>query len=367
MSNGYQNPFSSSFTALKLRYAEYDKSIDAHQNFISQNDKINVFISLESVLNKLSMITDIEDKLLLERNHKAILESEAINLCAHYKKFFRAYGLPTRVFMYYTDLNSDDFINFKYNDEYRSFYINKFIMNPRYQLLGGSLIGTIVPNLKKIMEFIPDVHFIKARDIEGSLVPFIIANSDKSYKNFLISADIYESQYQLYSDRFCTHIIRNIIGGSGPRTVFDTLQKTLEYLFKDQEKNIENSEILANPIYYSLVMSAAGDKLRSIDPLKGIGYKTFLRYLAVAVANREITDTTKTLESVISSLPIEEPEQTVQNFRCINLEDQLENLTDDNIFAITNQIVDRFDYNSLLQLNATRYKDYPLMLQELTM
>ena len=109
MSNyGYTNPFGVCFTSMKIRYADYDSSIDS-LNFITPNDKVNVFISFESVLNNLSMITDLDTKLLQYRDYPTIIESETINLCAHYKRFFRGNGLDTRVFIYYTDLSSSIF------------------------------------------------------------------------------------------------------------------------------------------------------------------------------------------------------------------------------------------------------------------
>ena len=101
-SYGYTNPFTVCFTTMKIRYSDYDSSIDKLK-FVKPDDKVNVFINLESVLTNLSMVKDIGNKLLLERQFPTILESEFINLCAHYKRFFRGNGLQTRVFLYYTD------------------------------------------------------------------------------------------------------------------------------------------------------------------------------------------------------------------------------------------------------------------------
>ena len=74
----YNNPFSICFVLMKQRYNDYDNSIEK-LNFVNRNDKINVFINFESVLSNLSMIKDIDNKLLLERNFPIILESEALN------------------------------------------------------------------------------------------------------------------------------------------------------------------------------------------------------------------------------------------------------------------------------------------------
>ena len=44
----------------------------------------------------------------------------------------------------------------------------------------------------------------------------------------------------------------------------------------------------------------------------------------------------------------------------------MNNLTEKDKFNIISQIVDRSDYNSLIELNKKDYIDFPLMLPELT-
>lgn len=361
-SYGYTNPFTVCFTTMKMRYADYDSSIEK-LNFVNRDDKVNVFINLESVLNNLSTVSDIDNKLLLERNFPTILESEAINLCAHYKRFFRGNGLPTRVFLYYTDLSSSMFQNFKYNDEYRSFYINKYTINPKFQLLGNKMVEEIIPRIQKIMEFIPDVNFINAKDTEGSLVPLIIANEDKSYKNFIISTDYYETQYQLDPGRFCMHYIKRSPTGAA---ILDSFKKTMSYMLKENPKDNDGIELLSNPSFYSALIGAMGDKLRSIDPLKGIGSKSTIKFLSNAIKDNIITKDTTSIEMIAKAFPEDQNELAIENYNCINLSKQYSELEEKDIFSITSQIVNRFDYNSLIKLNQTIYKDYPLMLQELT-
>ena len=360
-SYGYTNPFNVCFTSMKLRYTDYDSSIE-NLNFVSKDDKVNVFINMESVLNNLSTVSNIDNKLLLERNFPTILESEFINLCAHYKWFFRGNGLPTRVFLYYTDLSSSTFQNFKYNDEYRSFYINKYMINPKFQLLGNRLVDTIIPKVQKIMEFIPDVHFISATNIEGSLIPLIIANQDKSYKNFIISTDKYDTQYQLSPKRFCMHYIKRSPVGS---SVLDRFDKTLSSIFKEKLES-DSVALLSNPSFYSTLIGATGDKLRSLDPLKGIGCKSVLKILTNAIDEKIITKDTTSIEMISKSFPEDQAEPAMENYNCISIASQYSDLSDKDTFSITNQIVNRFDHNSLIKLNETVYKDYPLMLQELT-
>lgn len=344
---------------MKQRYNDYDNSIEK-LNFVRRNDKINVFINFESVLNNLSMLKDIDNKLLLERNFPVILESEALNLCAHYKRFFVDNGLPTRVFLYYTDLESDAFTNFRYNDEYRSYYANKFLHNPKFELLGTKMVKTIIPDIKKILEFIPNVHFITAKNIDGSLVPYIIAQSDPSYKNFIITTDKYDSQYMLYRDRFCTHYLRKAIGS--PAKVFNTIDTLLDFLIGDDPAR----DILLNSAFYSMFVGVDGDKPRSIDPIKGVGMKTILKYLNDAITVGKLTRDTASINLIKEAIPEDIASDMGINFNCINLDSQYGDLSANDIFGITNQITNRFDFASLLELNSTRFKNYPLMLNELT-
>ena len=357
------NPFGVCFTSMKMKYQLYDQSLKNLN--VGEVKDCNVFINFESVMTSLSLIRDLESKLLLERKFTYILESEMINLCAHYRRFFRDNGCNTKVYLYYTDLTSDTFSNFIFNDEYRSYYLNKFLKNPKFQLLGNNLVDTIIPRVKKILEFIPGVYFISAKNIEGSMVPLILAKENKDAKNFIITGERYDTQYTMYPSTFIAHFFKRSplnlqIIGEPKQCVAD--------LFKDNEQESDNNgyELFRNPSFYSTLMSVMGDKKRSVDPLKGVGCKTVQKYLNNGIDKGLVTKDTNTIELISSVFPEEYHDLLINNFRCISLESQYLNLTEQDRFNITNQIVDRSDYSSLLELNKSDYKDYPLMLTELT-
>lgn len=361
MAYGDYNPFSISFTTLKIRYQDYDKSIDP-TGFIKPGDKINVFINFESVLNNLSFLKDIENKLLLERNFPFILESETINLCAHYKRFFRDNGLDTRVFLYYTDLTSIEYLNFKYNDEFRSYYENKFLRNPKYQLLGNRIVDVIVPRIKKIVEFIPGVYFISAKNFDASLIPKIISDLDLGYKNFIISTDKCDTQYQLM-DNFMMHYIRR---GATTSSVTNKLDDTLAQIFKENLTGDNDVSIYHNSSLFSTLWSSIGSKSRSVEPLKGIGAKTLSKKILSGIADGIITKDSTSLELISHIFEDELVEQMIANFHCLDILSQYRDLTEDTKYGIKSQVIDRSDFNSLLQLNREDYSEYPLMLEELT-
>lgn len=355
----YREPFSVCFNIMKIKYTDYERTIDS-KNFLHQDDGVNVFINFESVMNYLSMIKDLDSKLLLERRFPIILESNMINLCAHYRNFFKSNGLDTRVYLYYTDLASEEFKNFSYNDEYRSYYIMKYTQNPKFQILGNRLVSDIVPRVQKILEYINDAYFLVGHGIEGSLLPLIVASQDKTRKNFLISADRYDMQYMLYPN-FQVHYLKKHTGGRF-FTNFDDYIKALI----TESMSQEIIETLKNHSFYSLLMCAEGDKHRSIEPLRGAGYKTVLKYILDGIKAGYFTKSTSSLEMLLKSIPDEAKEDASIGFRCINFENQWKDLGSSDIFNITEQIVNRSDMNALEYLNQNDYADFQLRLDWLS-
>ena len=353
-----ENPFSLHFNLLKIRYHDYDSTID-DKNFINKDSKINVFISFESIMNMISTVKDLDNRLLLKRDFPTILESEMLNICAHYKKFFRSNNLDTKVYLYMTDLSSDNFKEFKYNNEYRSFYINKFLNNPFYALFGNKLNETVIPRVKTISDFIPNVYVVTSKNIDGSLIPLIIANNDPERKNFIVTTDKFETQY-MFMDNFTVHYIKRGFNGT---TILPFFKIYMMDIFKATPDEIE---LYKNITFYSLLLSVLGDKLRCIDSIKGVGIKTITKYIINGINDNKITSETDNLKLILDIIPDDIRELCENNFKCINIYQKYNELTDKDKFDIINQLNDRFDNDSLIKLNNEYYTNYPLMLPELT-
>lgn len=360
MSYENSNPFSIAFSMMKIRYIEYDKTIDP--NFVNRDDKINVFINFESVLNNLSAIKNIENIALLERNHITILESEIMNLAAHYKSFFRKNNLPTNVFFYYTTLDLEEYKNTEFNEDYRSYYNNKYLYNPRYSLIGNNIKEKIIPTVKEILQFIPNVYFVESSDIEGSLLPLIISQKYEGYKNFIVTSDKYDTQYLSYKDNFYVHYINRSSNGT---IIYNTITSYLNKIFNDDKQELDYT-LFDNKSFYSLLLSVIGNNIRSIENIKGLGPKTIYKLILEAIDKGKITRNTTNIQLLENIFEDEEVRNDIMNnYKVTDLNYQLSLLSEKDIFNIHSQIVDRFDFNSLLKLNSTVYVDYPLMLQEL--
>ena len=355
--------FSVCFNMLKLKYRDYDESL-TKLNFLSPSDKVNVFINFETVLKLLSTVKDVDKKIYSAKDFTQIMVSNMINLCAHYRRFFRGNGLETRVFLYFTDIDSQSFNESEVCEDYRSYYTVKYMRNPRFVLLGDALLDEIIPMAKTISAFIPGVHVIDAKEIEGSLVPYIVAKEDESWKNLIITGDLIDTQY-MYDENFvCHYIKRTPLNSSISSTIPDLLLNTLR---KPNGDYTRETEIYKNRSFYILLLSVLGEKYRSIEGIENIGNGSLIKLIMTGIQDYKITQSTTHIELLSKIFPEDVEKNVVQNFNCLDIRTMYERLSKDQKFSILSQMEDRVDNNSLLKLNGKEFYKHPLMLEELTM
>ena len=358
------DPFSGSFNRMKMRYTDYGDSIDS-LNFIPEiAGSINVFIDLESVFLNLSVIQDLEKKLILQQGYQNLFVSNILNLAAHYRHFFAkntAYNV--RVYMYYTDFDSTEFYERKYNEDFRSYYLNKFNSNPKFVLLTESLKEDILPQAKLIADFIPGVYVIKATNIEGALVPYIVATSDPDSKNFVISEENYNTQYTLM-DNFIHHLIK---AGQAQRNIYYTIMQYLVGITnKAPEELIEMSKLFSYPGMYCSLLACLGDRSRAINGIRGIGVSKLAKLLIERIRGNNLNPNAvspETISPIFEGDPAKE--EFENNYYCTSIPMMYERLTEADKQSIYSQIVDRYDFNSVVKLNNSRFVKWPLKLDAL--
>lgn len=363
--SGYDNsfdPFSVCFNILKMRYKDYDESITS-QNFLSPSDKVNVFINLETVFKHLSMIPDLEKKLILQRDFHEILVSNILNLIAHYKRFFVNNRLDTKVYIYNTDLLSDEFNQYKYNEDFRTYYLVKYNSNPKFLVLTDALKGDILPDVKLYCEFIPNVYYISAHNIEGSLVPYIIAKQTPERKNLIIGGELYDTQYSLLPN-FLNHYIRKTFGVN---TVECTVPGYIKDITKKDEDDVKKiSEIFHSYSTYCSLISVLGDRIRSIDGITGVGPITLCKELNRGIEQHVITEDSINPVMIGDILHDNDlKKEFINNFYCSSILAMYDELTASQKLSVTSQIVDRIDINSIQLLNKTKFVNHPLLLEGL--
>lgn len=361
MENNIYEPFSICFNMLKLRYKDYDDSL-TEKDFLNPNDSINVFINLETVFKHLSMIQDLENKIITQKEFDTILTSNILNLAAHYKRFFVNNGLDTRIYLFHTDFASDEFSQFKYNEDFRSYYLVKFNSNPKFVLMTEHLTGQILPDVRTYCEFIPGVYYISSKNIEGSLVPYVIANTDPSRKNLIIGGELYDTQYSSIPN-FVNHYIHR--GFNVNSVTSDTLGYLTEFLKHDPDiRDIYHTFNKYN--FYVSLMSVLGNKVRSIESITGVGIKTLKKFIDTGIAQK-IIHTETTNPEILSDIFQDDDtkEEFVNNFYCSSILSIYQELTEYEKTSIIQQQVDRFDSNSLMAINSTKFYNYPIILESL--
>lgn len=356
--------FGMCFNMLKLKYAVYDESITS-MGFLKPDDKINVFINLESAWIYLCSIRDLEKKIILNRNFKTEMVVDIVNIAGHYKEFFKNNGLETNVFLYTTDFNSEieEFKESQFNPDFRAYYLNKYNGNPKYITTMEALKDEILPKVKMLCDFIPNVYYISGNNIDGSMIPYIIGQTMPDRQNFIVSRDPYETQY-FFEDNFTHHLyIRGYSKSSLSWNMRGYLKdiSTLESITDDEVKLFES-----NRSFYLLFLACAGEKYRSIDGLRGIGLRSIYKYIKDSIDCNRITQDTSSIELLSKIFNDTEMEERVtENFKCLDMRNSYKLLLQGEIKDITSQVVDRIDLNALKQLNQTTFKDNQLRLESL--
>ena len=238
----------------------------------------------------------------------------------------------------------------------------KYNENPKFVLLTDHLKESILPHVKVITNFIPNVYYISANNIEGSLVPYIIANQDPSRKNLVVSNEWYDTQYS-FIPNFVNHLIHR---SKGVTSICSSLNDYIPKLFKADEINDELSNLLQSYDTYCSLMSIVGDKSRSIMKVIGYGPKTFMKDLQTGIIEQVITKNTSNPEIIGEIFHDNEIKKDfINNYYCTNIASMYMELEESDKKSIFSQEIDRSDINALQQLNSSKFYNYPLLLEAL--
>lgn len=345
--------------SLMLKWDMLDRHMLNHDLHLKPGDNVNVFINFETVLRNLgtqkglnSMVTFHKQKFVIE------LEAAIMNLMASYKGYFHKLKCKPKMFFYYTSLEPNEQQMKVYNKYYRDYYRNRYMQNPSFNSIGQLLTKTIIPEVDLILSYVPDCYFITAKSFDGSVIPQVIANMNDS-KNVIISGDIFDTLY-MFDPNFAVIYIRRRYQVF---SVTSDIPTTVPTIIKDEsafDLGIFNTEL-----YYRLLLSIKGSKIRNISSAKGFGYNKFLRILKDGVNSGNVLTSFESIDSVIQLFPEKYRDDIKTAFRCTSIDTQYELLSDADIETISSQIIDRSDMESLQALNNRRFLEFPINLQTL--
>lgn len=357
----YYKSGSISYTAgsLMLKWNLLDQHIRNNNLKIQPGDKVNVFINFESILKNLTLQKGLSSLVNFHKQKVVIeLESAILNLMANYKMYFNKEKTQMKMYFYFTDLGGADQQMKVYNKYYRTFYHNRYMENPSFREMGKLLNEVIVPEIELILFYVPGCYFIRSKTFDGSIIPYVISTFSDS-KNVIISGDIFDTLY-LFDPNFATIYIKRRFQHFN---VTSDIDETIESIIKNESPF--DLSIFRSEMYYRLLLSIKGSKIRNIKSAKGFGYGKFMRILKQGLDNDIVLKDFESIDSIIQLFPEQYRDDIKNAFQCTSIENQYSLLSETDIDLIKSQIVDKVDIESLNSLNNKRFLDSPINLQGL--
>lgn len=342
--------------ALMIRYETISNHLNMNEIKLNPFDEVNVFINFESILMNIGFRRNLPQIISYFKQDLVIeLESSILNLVAHYRRYFIRNNMKPKIYLYYTDIGETNQQMMVYNQYYRSYYHNRYSENPQYRDMADVLKSIVIPEVKLIMRYIPDCYFIETKTFDSSVIPKALSG----VKNVIITQDVFDTLYMFEPTFIVLYIKRNY----KEMNVYSQIPDVVRSIVKDQSPfdiSLFNSEL-----YFRLLLSIKGSKVRNIRASKNFGYEKFLKLLKDGIENNIILKDFNSIDSVIELFPSKYREDIKNSFKCVNLDTQYQFLNQGDIERIKSQIVDKVDVASLEALNNKRFYNYPIHLTDL--
>ena len=146
--------------------------------------EINLFIDLNSVLKPMYSI----DRWTYKSQGHYEIAATVINMCGHYRSFFRGLGVATNIYIIY-GLNCPN-INNTYVSGYNSKFINSYIKKPDTT----AMIEENLKILNIICQYLPRIYFFDIGDCEvSSMIDYLITATNsktRGFENIVVTKDV---------------------------------------------------------------------------------------------------------------------------------------------------------------------------------
>lgn len=321
---------------------------------LSLNDtSVNVFINFESVLNNLTNRKNLIRSIVnYKKDFVLELESSILNLVSNYKSYFRHLRSDTKIFLYYTNLTSKKQRMQMYKKYYRTFYFNKYNTNPQFREVMQVVKNHVIKETKLIIDYLPNIYLLKTEDYDSSLVPLILEEE----KNVIITSDIFDSLY-FFKPNFVPIIIRRKYGET--KILSNVEEAVMEIT---GEKDLIKTNIFQSELYYRLLLTVEGNKIRNLDSVKELGYDKLCEILQDGLKQGKVLRDFSSLASIIDLFPEKYRKNLEENFRCVSLDNSYGMITEADVSVLKEQMVDKIDLVSVEALNNKRFLNYPINL-----
>lgn len=354
------------FNSHKVKYATMEllfQDVEVHKMI----SRVNVFINLESIFHLFhntmmeNMVHSMDKGETAEFYVSCI--SNAINLAAHYRRFFTKNRIKSNIILFMCGYDEESKQNNQmYVDTYREKFIYNYTENPNYTLL-NELFFSAFRSIKNVAEYIEDVHLVKSTRVESSLIPLVLLDQKvlDGQINIMVSRDTYDLQYT--SKGFLVLFPK---GESSVLVTKDNLFRVLRNKYEFKGDRDLPSYLL------SFILAVTGDKKRNLGKLKGVSWKKVYSDLCKLFKKLDIDEDEyvgfEAVAGCIKTNPNDEDDKRqklINNYLCIDLDRQLGMVSEPQAMEITSQLINRYEVDTLENLNSTKFALAPINVIEL--
>lgn len=346
--------------AWMLKWNLMDQQLERHPIDLKPGDNVNVFINFECILRNLSTFKGLNSTIAYHKQDMVIeLESSILNLIASYRAYFKKLKCNVKMYFYYTDLKFENQSMWSINKSYRSYYKNRYLQNPQFSQMGEVLTNIIIPEIKLILSYCPESYFLESSTFDSSIIPYIVSMQEATSKNVIISGDVFDTLYMFMPNFAMIYIKRRFQHFN----VCSEIDSVIQTIIRNEDPF--DLTIFRNEMYYRLLMSIKGSKIRNIKSAKGFGYGKFVSLMKEGIQNGIVLKDFSSLDSILDIFPEKYRQDIKDAFQCTSIYSQYSLLSNTDIDEITNQIIDKIDMTSLEALNNKRFFVHPINLQSL--
>lgn len=263
---------------INSNYIRYNKLVEivTHAFVGSTATEVNIYIDLYSILK--SLYSDRTNYIIEDYSS---VTSSIINMCAHYREFFRSrYKVESKFFIVYS--KNCPYINKQFYPEYNK--NNEFKMNSNK--MADDMIKNNLELLSTLCPYLPDIHFVQGSFETGVIIYDLICREEVNNRNphIVITKDIYN--YQLVSMRDNIVILRpKKKDGMDVSYYINNHNLYSEYL-KSRKTDYSNIPAVLSTGLLSLLMTLSSVTERNIKSL--INIRSALKLLNEAVSDYRI-------------------------------------------------------------------------------
>lgn len=316
--------------------------------------ELNIFIDLYSVLHSIfssNYSVDISDQ--------TSLASAIINMCAHYRSYFKTLGVATKFYLV-SSWNCCD-INMKFVPRYNADFISKLNI-PMY----NEIVNTNLGLLELLCPYLPGIYYIKSnRNYESSvIIGYLIEKISNGVANLVITRDLYPLQLTYMYPKTALLFPIKAYNGDNSLIIPPNEHQSYKYVFWDvvgyRRKIKANGLYNISPVNFSLYSALFRFPERYMLPI--MSSKQAVDLITDLVGSEDIKISMQQLYQKYSSIL---PVTNIENrFNTLDIEYMLNYYRNDPE-SKSIKLQDLEDHGNVNMINSTYFEKNPIDLAKL--